>query len=213
MQNTQVPYWVAVLTPEERPFGTRRTDGRIDAIDDSVVTSTRTQWAGASHPSATMLLAVLAATTGSWQSDRCCKSTSGILVDLESDPEDLETDRTLFPVRLPTTGEPDALTAEVQRRIAAAPSGGRYFAAAATAPALARKHGAQIAFRFGGEPSTADSDPAAPLRHSLTVTCDVTEVDGVVFVDTAFTWNCRVFSQADVDDFERYWEKTISTFS
>lgn len=203
----QIPYWVAVLTPEERAFGSRRTDSRIDAVYSSVVTSTRTQWAGHENPSSTTLLAVLAATIGAWQSDRCRGCASGALIDIES------TTGSHFPVRLPTSGHADSLTEEVRRRVAAAPNGGADFATARRdpdSPALARKSGAQIAFRSG--PVQSISDDNDPLTHSLTVCCDVTAIDGVTLVDTEFRWNSRIFTRADVDDFERFWEKTLSAF-
>lgn len=206
--HSQIPYWIAVLTPEERPLGTRRTDSRIDTVDTSVVTTTRTQWAGSEHPSTDTLLAVLASTVGAWQSNRCRSSTSGVLVDI-SDINDIngsDGSSRFFPVRLPSTGDPALLVDEVRRRIAAAPSRGRDYAAAKTAPALAKRSGAQIA--FGAHASDAEET----LHHSLAVTCEVIETDGVTFVDTAFQWNCRLFTRSDVDDFERFWEKTISTF-
>ncbi|QCB49337.1 hypothetical protein E5720_11115 [Rhodococcus sp. PAMC28707] len=213
----QVPYWVAVLTPEERPFGSRRTDPRIDTIDSSVVTSSRTQWAGAHHPPATTLLAVLAATVGSWQSDRCRNCTSGVLVDIQAgrfgDLDAASEDRGFFPVRLPSTGHVDVLTSEVRRRVAAAPNEGLDFGTAKhvlSPPALARRAGAQISFEYGtGEAVPEDSDP---LTHNLSVTCNVIDIEGVTMVDTEFRWNSRVFTCADVDDFERFWEKTISMF-
>lgn len=209
----QVPYWVAVLTPEERSFGSRRTDPRIDTVDSSVVTTVRTQWTGADLPNSTTLLAVLADTVGSWQSDRCRSCASGVLVDIESSPS------TYFPVRLPTRGHVAALIEEVRRRIAGAPNGGsdyRTVKNTLNSPALDRKQGAQIAFRYGTQGSTADKstipDESEPLTHSLTVTCETTVVDGVTMLDTDFRWNCRIFTRADVDDFERFWEKTISIF-
>lgn len=201
----QVPYWVAVLTPEERTFGSRRTDPRIDTIDGSVVTETTTQWAGSEHPSTTTLLAVLAVTVGSWQSDRCCSTPSGVLVDIEN------TDGDVFPVRLPATGDVAALTAEVGRRVASTPNGGGDYGVAKQAvnfPALVRRPGAQIAFRYAAEPSIVDADES--LHHNLTVSCTVTDVDGVTSVDARFRWNCRAFTRADVDDFERFWEKTLA---
>lgn len=207
MTAAQVPYWVAVLTPEERSFGSRRTDPRIDTVDSSVVTTVRTQWTGADLPDSTTLLAVLADTVGSWQSDRCRSCASGVLVDIESTPS------CYFPVRLPTRGHVATLTEEVRRRIAGAPNGGSDYGTVKNTlnpPALERKPGAQIAFRYGTESSMSDENE--PLTHSLTVTCDVTVVDGVTMVDTDFRWNSRIFTRADVDDFERFWEKTISMF-
>ncbi|NIL76482.1 MULTISPECIES: hypothetical protein [unclassified Rhodococcus (in: high G+C Gram-positive bacteria)] len=202
----QIPYWVAVLTPEERSFGSRRSDPRIDTISSSVVTNTRTQWAGPQHPSATTLLTALAATVGAWQSDRCRSCTSGVLVDIDGPGGQF------FPVRLPCTGDAHSLLEEVRRRVAAAPNGGRDYAAAKyrlNSPALNRRSGAQISFRVGTEIEARGDDS---LTHSLAVTCDVVEVDGVTMVDTAFRWNCRVFTRADVDDFERFWEKTLAVF-
>jgi hypothetical protein len=201
---TQIPYWVAVLTPEERSFGSRRTDPRIDTVDSSLVTTIRTQWVGAEHPSHSTLLAVLAATVGAWQSDRCRRSTSGVLVDVAGS----------FPVRLPSTGEPAMLVEEARRRVAGAPNSGNDYSTVRNAPALARKSGAQISFRVGqdsvGTEKTSSDDDS--LTHSLAVTCTVVEVDGVTMVDTAFRWNCRIFTRADVDDFERFWEKTLAVF-
>lgn len=203
----QVPYWVAVLTPEERTFGSRRTDSRIDTIGSSVVTDTRTQWVGLDNPTATTLLAVLSATIGAWQSDRCRSCASGALIDVVS------CTGSLFPVRLPTSGDVDALTEEVRRRVAAAPNGGSDFVSVRStldSPALARKSGAQIAFHHGRV--RAVEDDGEPLEHSLTVTCETIVVDGVTLVDAQFRWNSRAFTRADVDDFERFWEKTISAF-
>lgn len=210
----QVPYWVAVLTPEERTFGSRRTDPRIDAIDNSVVTETSTQWVGAEHPSNCTLLAVLAATVGSWQSDRCRSNASGVLIDIENSHGDL------YPVRLPSTGNIAALTEEVGRRIAATPNAGGDYAVAKhtmNVPALSRKPGAQIAFQHRSklDDSKLDDsglDDSEPLRHNLTVSCEVTDVDGVTMLDARFRWNCRAFTRADVDDFERFWEKTVTLF-
>lgn len=214
----QVPYWVAVLTPEERSFGTRRTDPRIDTVDSSVVTETSTQWAGTEHPSFATVLAVLAATVGAWQSNRCRSSTSGVLVDIEGNRKiETNSDRSvLFPVRLPTTGDADTLVAEVRRRAAAAPNYGADFGEAKytlDSPALARKAGAQIAFlRTARTSAVTVSDADEALHHSLTVSYDVTEIDGVTTVDAAFRWNGRIFTRGDVDDFERFWEKTLSAF-
>ena len=199
--SAQVPYWIALLTPEERPFGPRRTDPFIDTVDCSVTTTTLTQWTGATHPAQETLLAVLAATVGAWQSDRCRNTASGVLVDIE------DTDGSYFPVRLPSVGSPSDLAAEVQRRIAATPGGGVDYVLARNAPVLSRRAGAQIA--FGELPTETDES----LLHSLVVACEVSEIDGVAFVETSFAWNSRVFSCADVDDFERFWEKTISTFA
>ena len=211
---TQVPYWIAVLTPEEWPFGMRRTDPRIDTIDSSVVTTARTQWTGPAHPSRTTLLAVLAATVGAWQADSCRNNTSGVLIDIETPAGDY------FPVRLPSIGDAALLTEEVRRRVAAAPHGGVDYRAARSVPALARKAGAQIAFHDGSDRSTAGATVSddvtasddVPLPHNLTVTCTVTEIDSVTFVEAEFRWNYRVFTRADVDDFERFWDKTISKF-
>ncbi|WP_245819979.1 hypothetical protein [Rhodococcoides yunnanense] len=230
----QVPYWVAVLTPEERPFGTRRTDPFIDTVDSSVVTTTRTQWAGTERPSATTLLAVLAATAGAWQTDRCRTCTSGVLVDISSESDSAsEGNWGFYPVRLPSTGPAEFLTREVRRRVEATPAGGRDFRTAKytlNAPALARRSGAQISFDYRPEHPVLDHpvlehpalehpesehgvpDESRPLNHSLSVTCEVVEVDGVMMVDTEFRWNCRIFTRSDVDDFERFWEKTIPTF-
>lgn len=203
---SQVPYWVAVLTPGERTFGTRRTDPRIDTVGSSVVTTVSTQWTGSEHPSTDVLLAALAATIGAWQSNRCNSCTSGVLVDVEG-PEGL------YPVRLPSTGDVAAITAEVSRRIAATPFGGAQYADARTSAesaALIRKPGPQIAFRSPSDESALDDDQ--PLQHSLTVQCGIVDLDGVTTVEAAFRWNSRVFTRSDVDDVERFWEKTISTF-
>lgn len=230
----QVPYWVAVLTPGERSFGSRRTDPRIDTADYAFVTTTHSQWTAAASPSLDAVLAVLAKTFGLWQSDRCRSSTSGVLVDIVSgaraEPRFDGADTSLFPVRLPTDGDMAHLTEEARRRIAAAPHAGSGFGIAryiAQAPALLKKPGAQIALRFGATPSgptdvpafadpqgidTLGIDEALPLHHSLVVTCSSTETDGITLVDSAFQWNCRLFTQSDVDDFTRLWEKTISTF-
>nr|WP_296774337.1 hypothetical protein [Rhodococcus sp. (in: high G+C Gram-positive bacteria)] len=215
----QVPYWVAVLTPEERSFGTRRTDPRIDTVDSSVVSEISTQWAGSEHPSFATLLAVLAATVGAWQSDRCRSCTSGVLVDIAANPDigTCSDGSALFPVRLPTTGHTDTLVAEVRRRVAAAPNDGTDFAEAKYtfgSPALARKAGAQIAFLgTAGTSATPLSDADEALHHSLTVRYDVSEIDGVTTVDAEFRWNSRIFTRSDVDDFERFWEKTLSAFA
>lgn len=206
----QVPYWVAVLTPEERPFGTRRTDPRIDTVFSSAVTSTRTQWVGAEHPSETTLLAVLAATVGSWQSNNCRSCTSGVLVDVDVRGEG---SRAQFPVRLPSNGDVNNLVDEVRRRVVGAPNGGADFAEArssAASPALTRRSGAQISFRYGFDSGAIDENDA--LTHSLSVACEVVDVDGVTLVDTEFRWNSRVFTRTDVDDFERFWEKTLAMF-
>jgi hypothetical protein len=207
----EAPYWVAVLTPEERTFGSRRTDERIDTVSSSVVTETHTQWAAPEHPTSETLLSVLAATVGAWQSDRCRCSFSGVLVDLPCST--VEQDSARYPVRLPVTGAPGTILTEVRRRIAAVPDGGAGYVTARRAPALARKHGAQIAFSFESDAAAiAAPGDDEPLRHNLSVTCSVSELDGVVMVDAEFRWNSRVFTRADVDDFERFWEKTVSAF-
>ncbi len=225
----QVPYWVAVLTPGERSFGSRRTDPRIDTVDSSFVTTTHSQWTAAENPSLEAVLAVLAKTLGLWQSDRCRNSTSGVLVDIAScapaEPRSDGVDTSLFPVRVPTDGDVEYLTDEARRRIAAAPHAGSDFGTAKYVihtPALSKKAGAQIALRFGASatvptdlPAFTDTlgfDEALPLQHSLIVTCSSTETEGITLVATAFRWNCRIFTRADVEDFTRLWEKTISTF-
>ncbi|MCZ4517537.1 hypothetical protein O4220_03350 [Rhodococcus ruber] len=141
----QVPYWVAVLTPAERPLlGARSASGRSE--QESVTL----ELPDCPHRPHALLLAALGSAVSTWQRNNRRGSSAGVLVDL-----DLEASRAVHPVRLPAV-HTDALAVpaqcknlvdDVSRKLDAVPNGGRDYALTRNYPALASRAGAQIIVR------------------------------------------------------------------
>ncbi|KQU56240.1 hypothetical protein ASG84_21020 [Rhodococcus sp. Leaf278] len=139
----QVPYWVAVLTPAERPLLAERPT----TFEQTSVTFASPNGV---HQPRVLLLAALGSAVCTWQRNNCRGSSAGVLVDL-----DLEGAAAVHPVRLPAV-HADALTAadhgqhllaDVSSRLASVPNGGRDYALTRNYPALASRAGAQIIVR------------------------------------------------------------------
>ncbi len=159
----QVPYWVAVLTPAERPLLAERPT----TFEQTSVTFASPNGV---HQPRVLLLAALGSAVCTWQRNNCRGSSAGVLVDL-----DLEGAAAVHPVRLPAV-HADALTAadegkylldDVSSRLASVPNGGRDYALTRNYPALAARAGAQIIVRddASAEPST---DYAIDIRITVT---------------------------------------------
>ncbi len=141
----QVPYWVAVLTPAERPLlDARSASGRSEQAS---VTLEMPQ--SPHHPHA-LLLAALGSAVCTWQRNNRRGSSAGVLVDL-----DLDATSAVHPVRLPAV-HTDALAVpahgqnlvdDVSRKLDSVPNGGRDYALTRNYPALASRAGAQIIVR------------------------------------------------------------------
>ncbi|MFY2790054.1 hypothetical protein [Rhodococcus sp. MALMAid1271] len=145
----QVPYWVAVLTPAERPLL-----GRHAALPEW----NSTTLALPHGPRRVLLLAALGSAVCTWQRNSHRGSSAGVLVDL-----DLYGTGAVHPIRLPAVGtdalamssHPQRLVDEVARRLDSVPNAGRDYALARNYPMLAARGGAQILVRDGAprEPS------------------------------------------------------------
>ena len=139
----QVPYWVAVLTPAERPLIAEHPT----EFEQTSVTFTLP---GSQHRRRVLLLAALGSAVSTWQRNNRRGSSAGVLVDL-----DPESTGAVHPVRLPAA-HTDALAVpshgthlvdEVSRRLGSVPNGGRDYALTRNYPALASRAGAQIIVR------------------------------------------------------------------
>ena len=147
----QVPYWVAVLTPAERPLlAEPSTEFEQSSVTFAVP-------ADASRHRV-LLLAALGSAVCTWQRNNRRGSSAGVLVDL-----DLAHTGAVHPVRLPAVST-DALAVpshgknlvdDVSRRLDSVPNGGRDYALTRNYPALACRAGAQIIVRddTSAEPS------------------------------------------------------------
>lgn len=154
----QVPYWVAVLTPAERPL----LDDRCTPMRDSRVgqTSVTFRVPAVSSRYRVPLLAALGSAVHTWQRGLCRGSSSGVLVDLNFDGTGA-----VHPVRLPAVAV-DTLEDSHHRshvldgtahRLDSVPNKGRDYSLARSYPALASRNGAQILVRDdAGEPQRSD---------------------------------------------------------
>ncbi|WP_157225967.1 hypothetical protein [Rhodococcus sp. AW25M09] len=136
----QVPYWVAVLTPAERPLLAERS-ARLEQ------TSVTLAVPESPYPPRVLLLAALGSAVCTWQKNNRRGSSAGVLVDL-----DLDDTGAAHPIRLPAV-DTDALTVpslssrlvdDVARRLGSVPNAGRDYALARNYPALSSRAGAQI---------------------------------------------------------------------
>lgn len=159
----QVPYWVAVLTPAERPLlEARSAYGRTEQASATL------ELLDGRHRPHALLLAALGSAVSTWQRNNRRGSSAGVLVDL-----DLEASRAVHPVRLPAV-HTDALAVptrctnlvdEVSRKLDSVPNGGRDYALTRNYPALASRAGAQIIVR-----DHASSEPSGEYTLDIGIT-------------------------------------------
>ncbi|OZF34694.1 hypothetical protein CH296_08410 [Rhodococcus sp. 14-2496-1d] len=188
----QVPYWVAVLTPAERPllteqFTTFEQTSMTFALPDGP------------HRRRVLLLAALGSAVSTWQRNNRRGSSAGALVDL-----DLDRTGAVHPVRLPAV-HTDALTVpshaehlldDVARRLALVPNAGRDYALTRNYPALACRAGAQIIVR--------DSALAEPSRdHAIDIGITVTDT-GIALA--RITW---AHGLQGADELIRLWSDAV----
>ncbi|MDI9893905.1 hypothetical protein QM797_04140 [Rhodococcus sp. IEGM 1381] len=159
----QVPYWVAVLTPAERPLlDARSVSGRRE---QAAVTLELPE---SPHRPHALLLAALGSAVCTWQRNNRRGSSAGVLVDL-----DLDATTAVHPVRLPAV-HTDALAVpthgknlvdDVSRKLDSVPNGGRDYALTRNYPALASRAGAQIIVR-----DHASAEPNGEYAIDVTIT-------------------------------------------
>ncbi|WP_167325693.1 hypothetical protein [Rhodococcoides fascians] len=186
----QVPYWVAVLTPAERPLQVTPSPLRERTmVTLSVPTNT--------HRLDARLLAALGSAVSTWQRDNRRGSSSGVLVDIDVDDTGF-----VHPVRLPAVPV-DALTEsarasylvdDVCRRLDSAPHGGRDYPLTRNYPALACRPGAQILFRHDAPESGANYD-----EYAIDVAIGETESG---LVSARVTWSAGI---EGMDELVRLW--------
>ncbi|MEK8073872.1 condensation domain-containing protein [Rhodococcoides navarretei] len=188
----QVPYWVAVLTPAERPLLTERpTSFEQTSVTFAVPTGV--------HRPRVLLLAALGSAVCTWQRNNCRGSSAGVLVDL-----DLEGTAAVHPVRLPAV-HADALTGatqgkhlldDVSSRLASVPNGGRDYALTRNYPALASRAGAQIIVR--------DDALAEPSRdHAIDIAITAA---GSGAAQAHVTWAANL---QGIDELIRLWTEAV----
>ncbi|WP_143546716.1 hypothetical protein [Rhodococcus sp. 06-235-1A] len=156
----QVPYWVAVLTPAERPLLAEQST----TFEQTSVTFPLQYSA---HRHRVLLLAALGSAICTWQRNNRRGSSAGVLVDL-----DLEGTRAVHPVRLPAvhTDVPahcTNLVDDVSRKLDSVPNGGRDYALTRNYPALASRAGAQIIVR---DHASAEPNREYAIDVRITVT-------------------------------------------
>ncbi|AMY52933.1 hypothetical protein A3L23_01583 [Rhodococcoides fascians D188] len=186
----QVPYWVAVLTPAERPLQVTPSPLRErTTVTLSVPTNTDRLDA--------RLLAALGSAVSTWQRDNRRGSSSGVLVDIDVDDTGF-----VHPVRLPAV-QVDALTEsarasylvdDVCRRLDSAPHGGRDYPLTRNYPALACRPGAQILFRRGASEADAGHD-----EYAIDIAIGATESG---LVSARITWSAGI---EGMDELVRLW--------
>lgn len=186
----QVPYWVAVLTPAERPLQVTPSPLR-DRTTVTLPVPANT------HRLDARLLAALGSAVSTWQRDNRRGSSSGVLVDIDVDDTGF-----VHPVRLPAVPV-DALTEpargaylvdDVCRRLDSAPHGGRDYPLTRNYPALACRPGAQILFRRGAPEADANHD-----EYAIDIAIDVT---GSGPVSARVTWSAGI---EGMDELVRLW--------
>lgn len=186
----QVPYWVAVLTPAERPLQVTPSPLRErTTVTLPVPTNT--------HRLDARLLAALGSAVSTWQRDNRRGSSSGVLVDIDVDDTGF-----VHPVRLPAVPV-DALTEsarasylvdDVCRRLDSAPHGGRDYPLTRNYPALACRPGAQILFRH----DVSESDPSHD-EYAIDIAIGETESG---LVSARVTWSVGI---EGMDELVRLW--------
>lgn len=188
----QVPYWVAVLTPAERPLLTEQST-------EFEQTSLTIELPDGPHHRRVLLLAALGSAVSTWQKNNHRGSSAGVLVDL-----DLGSTGAVHPVRLPAL-HTDALTVpshrehivdEVSRRLGSVPNGGRDYALTRNYPALASRAGAQIIVR--------EDAPAEPSRdHAIDIGITVTDAGTTL---ARITWAANLHG---MDELIRLWSAAV----
>lgn len=192
----QVPYWVAVLTPAERPLLTERST----EFEQASVTFALPDGA---HRRRVLLLAALGSAVSTWQANNHRGSSAGVLVDL-----DLENTGAVHPVRLPAL-RTDALAVpslrehlvdDVSRRLGSVPNGGRDYALTRNYPALASRAGAQIIVR--------EDALAEPSRdHAIDFGISVTDAGTAT---ARITWAANLHG---VDELIRLWSAAVHSLA
>ncbi|MBY3987454.1 hypothetical protein HQO84_15505 [Rhodococcus fascians] len=197
----QVPYWIAVLTPAERPLQVTSSPLR-DRTTVTLPVPTNT------HRLDARLLAALGSAASTWQRDNCRGSSSGVLVDIDVDDTGF-----VHPVRLPAVPV-DALTEpargsylvdDVCRRLDSAPHGGRDYSLTRNYPALACRPGAQILFRH--DAAGADAGHDEPSDYAIDIAIDVTGSGPVV---ARVTWSAGI---EGMDELVRLWAAATTTLA
>lgn len=188
----QVPYWVAVLTPAERPLQVTPSPLRERTTVTLPVPAN-------THRLDARLLAALGSAVSTWQRDNRRGSSSGVLVDIDVDDTGF-----VHPVRLPAVPV-DALTEsarasylvdDVCRRLDSAPHGGRDYPLTRNYPALACRPGAQILFRRGVPEADAD---AGHDEYAIDIAIGETESG---LVSARITWSTGI---EGMDELVRLW--------
>lgn len=186
----QVPYWVAVLTPAERPLQVTPSPLRERTTVTLPVPAN-------THRLDARLLAALGSAVSTWQRENRRGSSSGVLVDIDVDDTGF-----VHPVRLPAVPV-DALTEsarasylvdDVCRRLDSAPHGGRDYPLTRNYPALACRPGAQILFRHDAR----ESDPSHD-EYAIDIAIGATESG---LVSARITWCAGI---EGMDELVRLW--------
>ncbi|KZF07704.1 hypothetical protein A2J04_01405 [Rhodococcus sp. EPR-279] len=189
----QVPYWVAVLTPAERPLLTEHTA----VLEQTSMTFTLPD---GRHRRSILLLAALGSAVSTWQRNNRRGSSAGVLVDL-----DLESTGAVHPVRLPTLpvdalvvpSHREHLVEEVSRRLGSVPNGGCDYALARNYPALASRAGAQIIVH---EDALAEPSREHAIDIGITVTSAGTALARI-------TWAANL---PGIDELIRLWASAVN---
>ena len=188
----QVPYWVAVLTPAERPLLTEQSTKFEQTSMTFALPDGR-------HCRRVLLLAALGSAGSTWQRNNSRGSSAGVLVDL-----DLENTGAVHPVRLPAL-HTDALAVpshrehlvdEVSRRLGSVPNGGRDYALTRNYPALASRAGAQIIVR---EDARAETSRDHAIDIGITTT-------GAGTAQARITWAANLHG---IDELIRLWSAAV----
>ncbi|MGV8871528.1 MAG: hypothetical protein ACOH2Q_03295 [Rhodococcus sp. (in: high G+C Gram-positive bacteria)] len=184
----QVPYWVAVLTPAERPLVCERS-ARFEQ------TSVNLAVPRSPDRARVLLLAALGSAVCTWQKNNRRNSSAGVLVDL-----DLDETGVVHPIRLPAVhadalGVPsrsDHLVDDVTRRLDSVPNAGRDYPLARNYPALSSRAGAQIIVRD-------DAWAEAGGDYAIDIGITVTDADTAL---ARVTWAAEL---QGVDELIRLW--------
>lgn len=188
----QVPYWVAVLTPAERPLLSDRS-ARFEQ------TSVTLAVPHSPHRARVLLLAALGSAVCTWQKNNRRGSSAGVLVDL-----DLDDTGAVHPIRLPAVhtdalAVPSSITRlvdDVTRRLDSVPNAGRDYTLARNYPALSSRAGAQIIVRDG-----ALAEPSGDYAIDIGIT-----VTDAGTARASLTWQTSV---PGVDELIRLWSAAV----
>ncbi|WP_415971371.1 hypothetical protein [Rhodococcus sp. 077-4] len=189
----QVPYWVAVLTPAERPL-------LAEPSTEFEQTSVTFAVPADAPRHRVLLLAALGSAVCTWQRNNRRGSSAGVLVDL-----DLAHTDAVHPVRLPAVST-DALAVpshgrhlvdDVSRRLDSVPNGGRDYALTRNYPALASRAGAQIIVRD-------DAVEKHSRDHAIDIAIAATDAGGT---QARVSWAA---SLQGVDELTRLWSAAVT---